>query len=58
MISDVLFEAGQEIDRYLREFDCYDDPDLRAEIQRVRGAMEALRRKLDDPSVLNPRRKT
>lgn len=51
MISDVLFEASEEIGRYLRDFDCYSEPELRAEIERVRGIMDALRRRLDDPPV-------
>jgi hypothetical protein len=51
MISDVLFEALNDIRGYL------DDPvfakaysgELRAEIERVLAAMEALRERLDQP---------
>jgi hypothetical protein len=51
MISDVLSEAHQNIRNYL------DDPifaeaysgELRAEIERVMDAIEALREKLDQP---------
>jgi len=49
MISDVLFEAREEISRYRQEFpDVYDE--IRDEIDRVKAAMETLQRRLDDPS--------
>jgi hypothetical protein len=48
MISDVLSDASSEMTRYLREM-----PDLYAdcldEVLAVRAAMDALRRKLDNP---------
>jgi len=48
MISDVLFEAVKEIDRYLVEFsENYED--IREEIIVVRDAMDNLRQKLDTP---------
>ena len=47
MISDVLFEAVNEIDRYLVEFRNYDD--IHEEVLVVRDAMNNLRRKLDTP---------
>jgi len=48
MISDVLFEAVEEIRRYQREFPhSYDD--LKLEIARVIIVMDELRFKLDTP---------
>ena len=48
MISDVLFEAIEEIERYQNDFSqCYDE--LRAEIDAVKEIMRALRIKLDTP---------
>lgn len=51
MISDTLFDAIVEIDRYLTDpvfAGAYSDPDLRTHIERVRGEMEALRVRLDE----------
>ena len=47
MISDVLFEAVEELRRYQREFRCYDG--LEPEINQVIIVMDALRKKLDEP---------
>jgi metal-dependent amidase/aminoacylase/carboxypeptidase family protein len=50
MISDVLFEAVEEIERYQRDIPwCYDDPAITAEIEAVKASMTALRIKLDTP---------
>ena len=51
MISDILFEAIEEIERYQKDFsECYDE--LRAEIDAVKEIMSALRIKLDTPPGL------
>lgn len=48
MISDALFEAGEEIDRCLVEMaDVYREPVLRAWIVQVREQMRAIQRILD-----------
>ena len=48
MISDVLFEALQEIERYQREMpDVYSD--MAADIERVKVEMQTLQRRLDTP---------
>jgi hypothetical protein len=47
MISDVLFEACQEIERYQRDFDCYEG--WREEIDVVRAVMANLQMRLDVP---------
>jgi hypothetical protein len=50
MISDILFEAIEEIERYQNDFsECYDD--LREEIDAVKDAMKALKIKLDTPPL-------
>jgi hypothetical protein len=51
MISDVLFEAADEIRRYLREFDqCYPKgSDVEIEIQSLLKKMDTLRLELDTP---------
>lgn len=51
MISDVLFEAVEQIDAYLAEMpDAYGgDPDRLARIIAVRDAMTKLRQELDAP---------
>ena len=51
MISDVLSEAHAHIQEYLDDptYDKMYAGELRAEIQRVLPAMEALRQKLDRP---------
>lgn len=50
MISDVLFDAIQEIERYQAEMpDSYDS--IRAEIDEVIGKMRELQRRLDNPNV-------
>jgi hypothetical protein len=50
MISDVLSEAVQEIDRYLADdVYGYEAPELRDRILRVRHEMELLRIVLDTP---------
>lgn len=62
MISDVFFEAIEEIGRYRRDFPgVYDDPDLSERIDRVVIAMDALRAELDrcpdpdaEPEPINP----
>jgi hypothetical protein len=47
MISDVLFQAIQEIEEYQRDFPmCYDD--VGGEIDRVKEAMRSLQRTLND----------
>jgi len=52
MISDVLFDAGSEIDRYLEEFPwCYEG-EMLEEIQDVRLRMRRLQAKLDMPPGL------
>ena len=51
MISDVLSEAVDDIDTYLRECpDVY--ADILPEVLSVRGAMESLREKLDAPPLV------
>lgn len=50
MISDTLFDAVAEIDRYLADpvfADAYSEPDVLAEVLRVRGEMDRLRAMLD-----------
>src|SRR5215471_2905956 len=47
MISDVLFEALEEIERYQTDFDCYKD--AAHVIEPVKSAMRALQRYLDNP---------
>jgi hypothetical protein len=49
MISDVLFDAIEEIRRYQKEFPkCYNS--LQLEIARVILVMDELRAKLDNPN--------
>ena len=49
MISDVLFEAFEQIEQCQREYpQCYDD--IRAEIDAVKAAMNQLRANLDNPN--------
>jgi hypothetical protein len=53
MISDVLSEAVQEIDRYLADDDgAYNEPAIRERIMRVRNEMDLLRIVLDTPPVV------
>jgi peptidoglycan hydrolase CwlO-like protein len=48
MISDVLFEAIEEIERYQNDLpQCYDE--IREEINAVKETMRALQIKLDTP---------
>jgi hypothetical protein len=48
MISDVLFEALQQIERYQKESpDMYDE--MKDEIEQVKHVMRRLLHKLDDP---------
>lgn len=49
MISDVLSEAVNEIDRYLNDFSNIYGGDLRARIVKVRDDMHSLRAELDAP---------
>lgn len=50
MISDTLHEASEEIREYLTEPPYTDAPaDLRAQIDAVLAAMDALRQRLDAP---------
>ena len=55
MISDVLFEAVQEINYYLNEptFAKAYNGDLRARIVKLRDEMDAMRTELDTPSHIN-----
>jgi hypothetical protein len=55
MISDVLFEAIAEMDRYLGDdvFKGAYAGELREEIVAVRTIMESLRRRLDGPAVVD-----
>jgi hypothetical protein len=46
MISDILFQAVQAIERYQREMPHHYDQ-LRAEIDEVKAAMRGLQRRLD-----------
>src|SRR5262245_61739614 len=53
MISDVLFEALEEIERYQRDCpEAYSDPELKKEIESVKSAMRGLQRWLDTPPSL------
>jgi hypothetical protein len=46
MLSDVLFEARREIERYQKDFgECYDG--VRVEIDKVKAVMDAMRAYLD-----------
>lgn len=50
MISDVLFDALQEIERYERDFPhVYGEARMRERIASVKGAMNDLRAELDTP---------
>jgi len=52
-ISDVLFDAVEEINRYLDD-PCYNNMysgDLRKRIIAIRDAMESIRKELDTPPV-------
>ncbi len=53
MISDVLFEAIAEIDRYLNEMPEVYEGETRKKILDVRAHMEEIKRELDTPP-LNP----
>jgi len=50
MISDVLFEAVQEIERYEKEMpESYASEPLKSKIKAVKDTMTALQRELDTP---------
>jgi hypothetical protein len=50
MISDTLFEAADEIERYLREMpDVYADADIRPRIDALLAEMKAVQNILDTP---------
>lgn len=52
MISDVLFDAKEEIERYLTDpifFDTYSDPNLRNRLNDLIAKMEEIRIELDTP---------
>ena len=53
MISDVLFEAVSEIERYQREMPDIYRP-LQSEIDDVKQVIERLRTKLDSAPLLSP----
>ena len=56
MISDVLFEAREEIQRYLAEFaNVYEEPSLRADLEALCSAMAQLQAELDNPYPFTPR---
>jgi len=55
MISDVLFKAIEEIERYQNDLpQCYDE--IREEINAVKETMRALQIKLDTPGWPNSSR--
>jgi hypothetical protein len=50
MISDTLFDAREEIQRYLNDDilgACYKDPSIRAEIEKCLAEMERMQKLLD-----------
>jgi hypothetical protein len=50
-ISDVLYEAAEEIREYMRELpDAYEP--MKARINRVLGSMDRLREELDNPPAV------
>jgi hypothetical protein len=49
MISDVLFEARHEIERYQRDFNNYDDDEMREELEVVKAVTANCQRRLDLP---------
>jgi hypothetical protein len=50
MLSDVLFDAVNEIDRYLAEFTNYqDDDELHEEIRELQLQMRLMQHRLDQP---------
>lgn len=52
MISDVLWEAIKDIEKYQRSCpDAYGTPEMVFQIELVKGAMNALRASLDTPPV-------
>ena len=53
MISDVLYDAVREIDRYLDEDSDLYTGDIRNRIMKVRDVMDALRQELDIMSEHN-----
>jgi hypothetical protein len=52
-ISDVLAQAVDDIDDYLKPPSIYSEGELRARIVSVRDAMDALRRELDSPAEMS-----
>jgi hypothetical protein len=50
MISDILFQAVEDIKRYRSDFDCY--PTRWPEMDRLLRQMDAMRGQIDSPSPL------